>query len=83
MSMFEDVMSCEESIGSDPDYLTQPQIEAWERLINSGHAFTLQGMFGRYARELIEGGYVETGPTEVEIGDPEGDDLDDAHRLGN
>ena len=32
------------------------QIEAWQHLIDTGLAWTLQGWFGRYAAELIEQG---------------------------
>ena len=32
------------------------QIQAWQYLIDSGHAWTLQGWYGRNARALIEQG---------------------------
>lgn len=32
------------------------QIEAWQHLINTGMCWTLQGWFGRTARDLIESG---------------------------
>ena len=31
-------------------------IQAWQYLIDSGHAWTLQGFYGRTARDLIEQG---------------------------
>ena len=34
----------------------QQQIEAWQHLINSGLAWSLQGCFGRTAQELIKQG---------------------------
>lgn len=35
------------------------QIEAWAYLINSGLAWSLQGSFGRTAKNLIERGLIE------------------------
>ena len=32
-------------------------LRAWQHLINTGLAWTLQGSFGRRARDLIEQGY--------------------------
>lgn len=32
-------------------------IEAWQMLIDTGYAWTLQGWFGRRAVEMIEAGY--------------------------
>lgn len=42
--------------------MTEPEskeqyIEAWQLLIDTGYAWTLQGWFGRRAVELIEAGY--------------------------
>jgi hypothetical protein len=42
--------------------MTEPEneeqyIEAWQHLINTGLAWTLQGWFGRRAVEMIEAGY--------------------------
>jgi hypothetical protein len=38
---------------SEDEYL-----EAWQHLVNSGHAFRLQGWFGRCARDLIASGAI-------------------------
>jgi len=43
-----------ERCDSEEEYL-----EAWQYLVDSGLAWKLQGMFGRTARELIEGGYID------------------------
>ena len=34
----------------------EEQVEAWQHLIDSGLAWSLQGWFGRYASNLIEQG---------------------------
>jgi len=34
-------------------------IEAWQHLVDTGLAWTLQGWFGRRATELIEAGIIE------------------------
>ncbi len=34
----------------------EDQIEAWQYLIDTGQCWTLQGWFGRTARDLIEAG---------------------------
>lgn len=36
--------------------ITEEQIEAWQHLIDTGLAWTLQGWFGRNAARLIEQG---------------------------
>jgi hypothetical protein len=33
-------------------------IEAWQTLVNTGVAWTLQGSFGRTARQLIDQGFI-------------------------
>ena len=44
-----------ESIPDDVDDYTA-HVKAWQYLIDSGHAWTLQGFYGRTARDLIERG---------------------------
>ena len=34
------------------------QIEAWQYLHDNGHAYKLQGWYGRTARDLIEAGII-------------------------
>jgi len=41
-------------VDSEEQYL-----EAWQYLVNSGLAWSLQGSFGRTARDLIEAGLIE------------------------
>jgi len=36
-------------------------IEAWQHLVNTGLAWTLQGWFGRQAQALIEEGIITNG----------------------
>ena len=52
MENFEAVMIAE---GVDPAS-EEEQIEAWQHLIDSGLAWSLQGWFGRNASNLIEQG---------------------------
>lgn len=40
----------------DHEPTEQETIEAWQHLIDTGLAWTLQGWFGRYATSLIEQG---------------------------
>ena len=37
----------------------EEQLEAWAYLIKTGQCWTLQGWFGRTAKELIENGFIE------------------------
>ena len=43
----------------------EEQLEAWQHLVDTGLAWTLQGFFGRTAKALIEGGYIHE-PTRSE-----------------
>ena len=57
MTIFEATMIAEgdwEAAGYEPDEETQ--IEAWQRLIDTGTCWRLQGWFGRQAVALIEAG---------------------------
>ena len=40
------------------DGTREEQIEAWQHLIDTGLAWSLQGWFGRTARDLIEQGII-------------------------
>ena len=55
MENFEAVMVAE---GVQPA-AREEQVEAWQHLIDSGLAWSLQGWFGRYASNLIEQGICE------------------------
>lgn len=57
MTIFEATMIAEgdwEAAGYEPDEETH--IEAWQRLIDTGTCWQLQGWFGRQAVALIEAG---------------------------
>ena len=57
MTPFEATMICEgnwELAGYEPD--EQTEIDAWQRLIDTGLCWQLQGFFGRQAVALIEAG---------------------------
>lgn len=58
MNTFEAVQICEG--GDVPDHLSDiggdAGVEAWQHLIDTGLAWTLQGAFGRQAQRLIEAG---------------------------
>ena len=36
----------------------EEQIEAWQHLVDTGMAWTLQGMFGRQAQAMIDAGVI-------------------------
>jgi hypothetical protein len=58
MTIFEATMIAEgqaEMVGYDPDD-QELMIEAWQRLIDTGTCWSLQGWFGRTAANLIETG---------------------------
>lgn len=55
---------------------TPEQIAAWQRLIDSGVVWQLQGYFGRTAAALIENGEC------TRRGRPERDPLDEGDNLG-
>ena len=44
---------CEGFVDSDDE---EQQIEAWQHLIDTGLAWTLQGSFGRTAQQMIDEG---------------------------
>ena len=44
----------------------QQEIQAWQHLIDTGMAWSLQGWFGRTAMQLIEGGICNP-PSEKEL----------------
>jgi hypothetical protein len=55
MSPYDAVMIAEDSGGAAD---TPEQIEAWQYLVSSGMAWTLQGWFGRRAADLIAEGVI-------------------------
>jgi len=54
MTPYEAVMIAEGAQPADYD----DQIAAWQLLVNSGLAWSLQGFFGRTARHLIQKGLI-------------------------
>lgn len=42
------------------DATEEEQLCAWQYLVDSGHAWKLQGFFGRTATYLIENGYIKS-----------------------
>ena len=55
MTQFEAVSIAEGFCGGE-NATEAEQIEAWQYLIDTGMCWTLQGWFGRTARDLIEAG---------------------------
>ena len=55
MNDYDAVMIAEGAIEVDED----KQIEAWQYLVDTGLAWSLQGWFGRTAMDLIEQGIIE------------------------
>ena len=55
MNDYDAVMIAEGVIEADNDR----QIEAWQHLVDTGLAWSLQGWFGRTAMDLIEQGIIE------------------------
>tara|TARA_R110000824_G_scaffold302269_1_gene490136 strand:- start:356 stop:544 length:189 start_codon:yes stop_codon:yes gene_type:complete len=49
--------------GFEPAESEEQVLEAWQYLVDTGLAYTLQGWFGRTAQELIDQGYIT--PKEV------------------
>ena len=65
MNNYDAVMIAEGVIEVDED----TQIEAWQHLVDTGLAWSLQGWFGRTAMDLIEQGVI----TKKEIDENKGD----------
>ncbi len=56
-----DLEAVEIAENMDPDPDNERCMEAWQHLVTTGLAWTLQGFFGRTAATLIEAGHVTTG----------------------
>ena len=54
LNVFTAINICEGEIEIENE---EQYIEAWQMLIDTGYAWTLQGWFGRRASDLIESGY--------------------------
>jgi hypothetical protein len=53
MDIFEAVMICEGAIDVDSE---EEMVSAWQRIIDDGLVWSLQGWFGRTAQGLIDSG---------------------------
>jgi hypothetical protein len=62
MNNFTAVMIAE---GAQPATVEE-QLAAWQQLVNTGLAWTLQGFFGRTAQHLIDEGYINPAPEAVQ-----------------
>lgn len=51
-------VSIAEGFCGGEDATEDEQIEAWQYLVDTGQAWTLQGFFGRQARALIKAGII-------------------------
>lgn len=56
MDIFEATMIAEGAMGYETDDEEKIR-EAWQKLIDTGTCWRLQGWFGRTARDLIESGF--------------------------
>ena len=40
------------------DFSMEEQLEAWQHLVDTGYAWTLQGWYGRTAADMIDAGII-------------------------
>ena len=67
MSDYDAIMICEgamEPPGDTPEEQEEAAIAAWQHLIDTGNAWTLQGSFSRAAMRLIREGVCKAPPAE-------------------
>ena len=55
--------------GDTPEEQEQQRLAAWQRLIDSGLVWTIQGSVARHARRLIDAGLCRPAPTRTQEGD--------------